>query len=66
MALLLLEREAKISAIARCLRPLKNLDDADPIKVALKAEFQLVDVERLFKQAIEVERARRQAMRIAA
>lgn len=55
-------RDENTRAIARCLRPLKNLDTASPVMAAIKTQLQLAAVERLLPDAIAYERQRRLAL----
>lgn len=54
-------RDENVSALARCLRPLKDLSTTSPLMVAIKTQLQLAAVERLLPDAIEYERQRRLA-----
>jgi hypothetical protein len=54
--------EENVSAVARCLRPLKSLDTISPLRVAIKTQLQLAAVERLLPDAIAYERQRRLAL----
>ena len=56
-------RDEQISLIARELRPLKDLEAASPVMLAIQTRLQLHGVERLLPAAIDYERARRAAFK---